>query len=444
MKIKKVLVATLAMALTVSPLNVNFEKEVKAESISDWLDFRWDFETETGLDNSAYIDCLRQYDKDESGYLDLAEQASVKEIRVVDETDGKGTITKEAGLVYELTHIEKFVNLEKLYISNCNVINMDLTKCSNLKEVYIQKYVGGFSIDASNMANLETFVLGDLMGREVTQITSIDFSNDKKLKSVMLINNPNLEKLSFSGCSALDAAYVMYDSKLTFIDVSDCVKLRYFDIRKNTSVKKIYVPSTFSEANLAHKWESNKAGNGTALVSGFYYDLPCTVIFGKPGTDAKAKKFVGDPAEIQLDKKGKITYVGKKFVYKSICFEVTKNTEVKVWSHNKKSKIKTLKIPDKVTYEGRVYKVTEIGDSAFAYCKKLKKVTFGKNIKKIGSQAFRNCDKLSKLIFKGKALKKVKRLAFTETAKKIKVTAPKKVKKKYKKLVKKAGAKKVK
>lgn len=444
MKIKKVLAATLAMALTVSPLNVNFEKEVKGESISDWLDFRWDFETETGLDNSAYIDCLRQYDKDESGYLDLAEQASITEIKIVDQSDGQGNIIEEAGVVYELTHIDKFVNLEKLYISHCNVPNMDLTMCKKLKEVYIQEYVGSFSINVSNLPNLETFVLGDLMGRESTQITSIDFSNDKKLKSVMLMKNSYLEKVNFSGCSALDAAYIMYESQMTYLDVSDCVKLRYLDIRRNTSVKKIYVPSTFSEANLAHKWESNKAGNGTALVSGFYYDLPCTVIFGKPGSDAKAKKFVGDPAEIQLDKKGKITYVGKKFVYKSLCFEVTKNTEVKVWSHNKKSKIKTLKIPDKVTYEGRVYKVTEIGDNAFAYCKKLKNVTFGKNIKMIGSQAFRNCKKLSKLIFKGKALKKVKRLAFTETAKKIKVKAPKKVKKKYKKLIKKAGAKKVK
>ena len=63
MKIKKVLVATLAMALTVSPLNVNFEKEVKAESISDWLDFRWDFESAIGLDNSAYVNYLRQFDK---------------------------------------------------------------------------------------------------------------------------------------------------------------------------------------------------------------------------------------------------------------------------------------------------------------------------------------------------------------------------------------------
>ena len=135
MKIKKILATTLAMAVTVSPFNGNYVKEVKADSLSDRLYFDRDFESELGLDNSAYIDYLRKFDKDDSGYLDLDEQASIKEISIVDETDGHGNITMSAGTVCELKNIEKFVNLEKLHISHCNVPNMDLAKCNNLKEV---------------------------------------------------------------------------------------------------------------------------------------------------------------------------------------------------------------------------------------------------------------------------------------------------------------------
>ncbi|HAH19028.1 leucine-rich repeat protein [uncultured Eubacterium sp.] len=445
MKIKKILATTLAMAVTVSLFNGNYVKEVKADSLSDRLYFDRDFESELGLDNSAYIDYLRKFDKDDSGYLDLDEQASIKEISIVDETDGHGNITMSAGTVCELKNIEKFVNLEKLHISHCNVPNMDLAKCNNLKEVYIQKYIGSFSINASNMANLETFVLGDIMGKEYTQITSVDFSNDSKLKSVMLMKNTDLEKVDFTGCSALDAAYIMFESKMTSLDVSDCIKLRYLDIRRNITINKIYAPSTFNEKNLAHKWEEGKAGNNVALVSGFYYDLPCTVYFGKPGNEATSKKFTGDPAKINTNNgssNSSNTTQVKVFAYKNNYYRVISGKAVEFTSTVNK-KVKSIVIPATVKYNGKTYKVTKVSDNSGTFYDNVKKITFGKNIATIGKNSF-HCPKLTKIIFKGKAVKKIKKKAILDVKKKVKVKALKKVRKKYIKLLKKSGLKKVK
>jgi len=45
-------------------------------------------------------------------------------------------------------------------------------------------------------------------------------------------------------------------------------------------------------------------------------------------------------------------------------------------------------IPKTIKINGNVYKVTEISANAFKNCKRLKKVTIGKNITKIGKNSF--------------------------------------------------------
>ena len=49
---------------------------------------------------------------------------------------------------------------------------------------------------------------------------------------------------------------------------------------------------------------------------------------------------------------------------------------------------------------GVTYKVTAIEKKAFSGCKKLNKVTIGKNVAKIGAKAFYGCSKLKTLIIK--------------------------------------------
>ena len=89
---------------------------------------------------------------------------------------------------------------------------------------------------------------------------------------------------------------------------------------------------------------------------------------------------------------------------------------------------KSLKLPSSVKVLGKTYKIEgilqyafkdcsfetadtgdnirEIGVSAFAGCKKLKKITIGKSIKDIGEKAFKGCKKLKTIIMKDKEMRK--------------------------------------
>ncbi len=102
----------------------------------------------------------------------------------------------------------------------------------------------------------------------------------------------------------------------------------------------------------------------------------------------------------------------------------------------------TLNIPATVVIQGVTYQVTAIEKNACKNCKKLKKVTIGKNVTKIGANAFNKCQKLKNIIFKTTKLKKnnIGKNAFKGINRKAIFKCPKEVKKSYKKLLLKAGA----
>jgi hypothetical protein len=54
-------------------------------------------------------------------------------------------------------------------------------------------------------------------------------------------------------------------------------------------------------------------------------------------------------------------------------------------------------IPETFTFEGKVYRVTSIGASAFKDCTELSSVTFPASVKTIGNEAFANCTSLTEL-----------------------------------------------
>lgn len=60
----------------------------------------------------------------------------------------------------------------------------------------------------------------------------------------------------------------------------------------------------------------------------------------------------------------------------------------------KNKKVTSVTVPSKVKIQGITYKVTAVNAKAFKNCKKLKKVTLGKNISSIGKNAFSRCTKL--------------------------------------------------
>jgi hypothetical protein len=84
-------------------------------------------------------------------------------------------------------------------------------------------------------------------------------------------------------------------------------------------------------------------------------------------------------------------------------------------------------------------KVTEVSAKAFKSCKKLKKVTIGKNVTTIGKQAFSGCASLKKVTVKSKVLKSVGAKALKGINKKAVIKVPKAKKAAYKKLLAKKG-----
>ena len=105
------------------------------------------------------------------------------------------------------------------------------------------------------------------------------------------------------------------------------------------------------------------------------------------------------------------------------------------------NKEKDIIIPDTVTINGEIYKVTKIADNAFKGNKTVTNITIGSNVKTIGKNAFSGCKKLKTIVIKSKMLtdKKISKKAFKGISKKTVIKVPKKKMAAYKKLLKKKG-----
>ncbi len=130
---------------------------------------------------------------------------------------------------------------------------------------------------------------------------------------------------------------------------------------------------------------------------------------------------------------------GKTFLYKKIKYKVTslksKSGTVSLIATSKKD-LKQVAVPATLKIQGHKLKVTSIGKNAFRNCKKLKRITIGRNIRNIGSGAFRSCCKLKKIIFQTKQLRKLGKHAFQGISKKVSVKVPKGMSRKQTKIFK--------
>ena len=139
---------------------------------------------------------------------------------------------------------------------------------------------------------------------------------------------------------------------------------------------------------------------------------------------------------------------GSKLADKTFTYKVVKAAsddkktagEVAVTGLVKKN-AKKATIKSTVKIDGYKYKVTSVANKAFKGAKKLKKVTIGKNVKKIGSKAFYNLKKLKSVTIKSTKITKIGKKAFYKKGKKLTIKVNAKAKKKVKKLLKKAKCK---
>ena len=119
------------------------------------------------------------------------------------------------------------------------------------------------------------------------------------------------------------------------------------------------------------------------------------------------------------------------------------NKETVTYVSTTNNTVTSLTVPNTVTVGGKKYKVTEIKANAFKNNKKLKKITIGKNIKKIGKNAFSGCKNLKTVNIKTTKLTKktVGANAFKNINAKAKVTVPGSKLKAYKTILKARGIK---
>ena len=134
------------------------------------------------------------------------------------------------------------------------------------------------------------------------------------------------------------------------------------------------------------------------------------------------------------------TFSDKNFTYKITMYKGKgkkfKGEVIVVRFNRKKAKKATVKAT--VKFKGKKYKVTEIGEEAFANCK-VKKITIGKNVMYLGSKVFFKCKKLRQITIKSKDIIRVFSDTFTGVPRKCKVKVPSFKKSNYKLLFKKYG-----
>jgi uncharacterized repeat protein (TIGR02543 family) len=118
--------------------------------------------------------------------------------------------------------------------------------------------------------------------------------------------------------------------------------------------------------------------------------------------------------------------------------KVTGGTVVYKKPYNKNCNVATIK--STVKLGGVTFKVTSVADNAFKDCKKLTKVTIGKNVTQIGTNSFSGCKSLKTVVIQTTTLNKIKSNAFKNINANAKFKVPKKKLDKYTKMIKKAGA----
>lgn len=215
----------------------------------------------------------------------------------------------------------------------------------------------------------------------------------------------------------------------------------YSNALGNTAVSKLYQVEKAkmdTESAAAKKAAADKAAADKAAADKAAADKAAA---DKAAADkAAADKAAADKAAAEEE----AAVVGNTYTVGKLKYKVTSmgNGKNYVTVTGVKSKsLTSATVNATVTIKGNTFKVQQIGDSAFAKCRKLQKVTVGSNVTKLGKKAFYNCTKLKNITVKSKKITSVGSNALKGIHKKAKIKVPASKLKKYKKLFKKKGQK---
>ena len=166
-----------------------------------------------------------------------------------------------------------------------------------------------------------------------------------------------------------------------------------------------------SNEGMEHRWIEVIDKKATTTEKGIKHE-ECTVCGSKQKEYTLIDKLQVPKGSILVDKKVtyKVTSIGK--------VEYVKNT----------TNATNITVPNTVTIDGNIYKVTSIAANAFKNNKKLKKVVIGSNVTSIGKEAFSGCTKLASVTL-GKNVTVIGDKAFYKCTDLAKLTIPAKVNK---------------
>ncbi len=125
---------------------------------------------------------------------------------------------------------------------------------------------------------------------------------------------------------------------------------------------------------------------------------------------------------------------GTEFTIKQLKYRITGKSTVSCIGTTTKT-VKKVKIPKTVKWNGKTYRVTRIGEKAFANCRKLKEVILGSEIKVIEEKVFYRDEKIRTIKIKSKKIKKIGTKTFYGVSRKVKILVPKSRQKKYAKMI---------
>ena len=244
-----------------------------------------------------------------------------------------------------------------------------------------------------------------------------------------------IDSAFFSNKDSADLV-MLYNGRLCikddYISVGDSYTLSFAG-KNYWNINQFAISSSDSSVVAVDGYMFTAKSAGKAIISVYY--IP------DPSLKVSATITVKTKDEDKKDKDGKSKVTVDLIYSKAVIDKELKTAEFTGMNKKYAKNLAGYTMPNTISYNGKSYKVTSIGNNAFKNCKNLKKITIPKNIKTIGSNAFRGCSKLQTITVQSTKLTKVGKNAFKGIKKNAKIKVPKKKLAAYKKLMKGKGQK---